>query len=86
MSRGALKANAIAVARRWVGNSSGSQTGIHEYCPMQKNPFTAAASSSNDGSSVHQNSTHVMAKAIAKNASVIGLRPNPSASDWVNAH
>ena len=31
MKRGALNANAIAVARIRVGNNSGSHTGIHEY-------------------------------------------------------
>ena len=36
MKRGALNANAMAVARMRVGNSSGSHTGIHEYCPRLK--------------------------------------------------
>jgi hypothetical protein len=36
MKRGMLKANAIAVARRCVGNSSGSHVGIQENRPWQK--------------------------------------------------
>lgn len=43
MKRGALKAKATPVARTDVGNSSGSHTGIHEYWPSVKKPFTAAS-------------------------------------------
>ena len=46
MKRGALNAKASAVARKRVGNSSGSQTGIQEYWPSVKNAFTAGATSS----------------------------------------
>jgi hypothetical protein len=36
MKRGALKTKAMAVPRDRVGNSSGSHTGIHEYCGSEQ--------------------------------------------------
>ena len=81
MKRGVLKAKAMPVARTRVGNSSGSHTGIQEYCPSVKKPFTQAASSSRLRSCVHRNSTGVMTSAAAKNSITIGLRPNTSAKN-----
>src|SRR5215471_6697040 len=79
MKRGMLKAKAKAVARRWVGNSSGNHVGIQANKPWQKNAFTAATASNRSGSLVHRNRTGVMANAAAKYTMVTGLRPNPSA-------
>src|SRR5258708_38607998 len=79
MKRGMLKPNAAAVARRRVGNNSGSHAGIHENSPWQKNAFAAATGRIKAGSSVHRNSAGVMGNAAAKKASVVGLRPNRAA-------
>ena len=38
IKRGALKMKPDAVARMRVGNSSGSQIGVHEKTPWMKNP------------------------------------------------
>ena len=66
MKRGVLKQNAAPVARILVGNSSGSHTGIHEYRPRLKNPFTHAAARSRFRSWVHRKTTGVVMNARAK--------------------
>ena len=66
MKRGALNTKAMPVPRERVGNSSGSHTGIHEYCPKVKNALMPAASNSRLRSCVHRNKTGVMMNAMAK--------------------